>query len=185
MAERLATLMLLSMKHKADVSSRRSSRFGSRGQAETPRQPFGGGGDAATPRGEELPSSLPAQPSAVEASPPQQPMETVAADVDAWQVSAPALALEVEAEASEADAPAAEAEAAEAAAADAELGEASARAAHEEEPEGGAVPAEHALPEGDEQEDASAGPARDPRMSTGGRAGARGSPASSRGGSKA
>ena len=123
-AERLAVLMLLSMKQK-DPASRRSSWFGRRSQAETP-QPAGVSGDAAT-RGDELFASLAAQPSALEESPPVRPMlDTVAADVEAWHLSPRAL----EAEASE---PAALAESEETAGA--ELCEVSARAAHEEAPE--------------------------------------------------
>jgi hypothetical protein len=124
-AERLATMLLLSMKRK-DPASRRSSWFGPRrSQAETP-QPAGVSGDAAT-RGDELFASLAAQPSALEESPPVRPvLDTVAADVEAWHLSPRAL----EAEASE---PAALAESE--GAAGAELCEVSARAAHEEAPE--------------------------------------------------
>jgi len=142
-AERLATMLLLSMKRK-DPASRRSSWFGPRrSQAETP-QPTGFSGDAAT-RGDELIASLAAGPSALEDSPPTQPvLDTVAADVDTWHLSprafnaeASELAAEAEAEAeatSEADAHV------EAEAADPEADEASARAADEEAPEESSQP---------------------------------------------
>ena len=143
-AERLATMMLLSMKRK-DLGSRRFSLFGRRSQAETPRSAEASG-DPAT-RGDELFASLAVQPVAQEASPVQEPLDTVAADVDAWHLSPRAL----EAEASE---PAAEAEAdepAEPEAAHAEVGEAGADAEDEEAPmestQHGGVPAE---PEQDE-----------------------------------
>ena len=122
-AERLSTMMLLSMKRKGPAS-RRFSWFGRSSRAETPRSAVAGG-DPAT-RGDELFASLAAQPLAQEASPVHEQLDTVAADVDAWHLSPRAL----EVEASE---PAAEAEAdepVEPEAADAE--EAGAGAEHEE-----------------------------------------------------
>ena len=119
-AERLATMLLLSLKRK-DATARRSSWFGRRSQAETPQSPAAAGG-AAT-RGHVLITSLTSLPPPRAASPVQQQLETVAADVDAWQLSP--RAAQVETVVARADAVADAADADSEAVADAELSEAS------------------------------------------------------------
>ena len=123
-AERLATMMLLCMKRK-DLGSRRFSWFGRRSQAETPR-PVEVDNDGVT-RGDELFATLAVQPVALDVSPKQQTLDTVAADVDAWHLSPRALEAEASEPAAEAD-EAAEPEAA-------EVGEAGAGSEHEDAPE--------------------------------------------------